>query len=616
MAPPATKRFPSFLATDLAPLVLAGILGLLLLRGLFAGQAQSHDPTIYARALWGFAHGDFQNSVFDLNSFSIHGNFLMLALAPLAWVLSSAAALIIAQSFVFYWVARLTLGALIRTTDAAAVGRSRAFAAAFGCWLVVLVGSPIVSNPFLYDVRPDFLGLPFLLVGLLRAMRLGGFDGRSVLIMAIAALAREEFALVVASAVLFSPKGAPGTLVFQHRVVVALGGALYFAAYSFALRPMLGGTLGVYGLHVLGGGASSGGDVLSTLVSWPKIELLLVIVASAGGLAILGWRWAGGVLPGVAILLLNRHLPESQLNFHYGLFLAPSLIVAAVSGFGRVAVFAPKTRVVAAGVVAAVSAASFLCASSAPGGARFARYNFDLGAPDGGFRFGADERTDALARVHARLAEIPREHGVAAPFAYSAPLADRRFIMTLNGLDERLSSGQPLPDALTSVAVPRSRFSDLGRRLALAHGFKLSGFEGRAVEVMTRDAARVAIPWDRLGTARAEAGCERPLRTWPAAGLALCHIRMAAGETGTATILRVAEAAPGFAAHVIPTFERPVHGPAKPNALFFLGGLITLSDLPTGVALTLRSERATTGDETAVNLWGSDGRVVGVEPAR
>ena len=64
----------------------------------YAGQPQSYDTLLYSRGLWGVAHGNWHNPIFDLETFAIHGSFVFFLLAPLAHIMSSANVLIAAQA--------------------------------------------------------------------------------------------------------------------------------------------------------------------------------------------------------------------------------------------------------------------------------------------------------------------------------------------------------------------------------------------------------------------------------------------------------------------------------------------------------------------------------------
>ncbi len=179
-------------------LAAASSVAWLLRRSLFEGRAQSFDAALYARSLWGLAHGDLHNPVFGGPSWSIHGQLALALLAPFARVAPAALVLAVAQALALGLTAYVVGGGF---ADAArAHGRPVWLAAVAGT--LAALGAPLVANPFVFDVRPDLLAVPLLTWGLVRAVRRDAFDRASLAALVAALVAREDFAVVVAAAML------------------------------------------------------------------------------------------------------------------------------------------------------------------------------------------------------------------------------------------------------------------------------------------------------------------------------------------------------------------------------------------------------------------------------
>jgi hypothetical protein len=566
--------------------VTAGIaLGLLLWHKLFRGQAQSYDTMIYARSLWGVAHGVLYNPVLDRHAFAVHANVLAVPLALLARALPAALALVLAQATAF--AATVWLVALAFQQAARDAGRSAAAVNGAGVLgaLVCVAGTPLVLNPFLFDARPDFLGLPFLVAGLLRAVNRGGFDRRAILLMLPAALAREELALVVASALVLAPAG-PDAVPRARRWLIAAGAIAYFAAYYFGVRLLLGGQAGSGAQFFVG--AEVAGPWRE--VFRYKLELVLVAALSCGALVWPGRRWLGAAVPGLAVLALSRWLVEGQLSFHYGLLAAPGLLAAGLAGYRVVLGWpAPRARVAIA-VAVVVAAGCYFTEGSAPGGHRYAAPYFALAG---------DPHSRA---AHGRLAALPADHGLAVPWAIGAPVADRAVVMPTELLRWQLQRGtlREVPPAITTVAVTPEDFGAMGRTLVTQHGFRLVGVEGGLIEIVTRDPAVARIPWDRLAQAPPPS-CQAPVRQWTAAGLVLCSVTTPPGQPSTAVIARTAAPAAGARPAVPMLLPRPPDQ-SPPAPLWLAEGMVSLVDLPVGRAVAVTAAGPWTGAAPDVDL--------------
>jgi len=574
------------------------LVGALLLRLLFLGRSQTFDTLLYGRGLWGLARGDPFDPVLGVPTFALHAHLLALPLAPLTYFMPSAAVLALAQAAAFGATLALVMREAQRTTT------SR-----WGLWFaVVVMCSPLITNPFLFDARPDLLGVPFLTAALLRASRRGGFDGPAGLLLATGALAREDFALVAAFALALAPASrgsGPGLWRLKARLLGSAALVAYHGLYFFAVRPWLGGSDASLSMHLAGQETAASQPSL-----WlAKLGLLGALVATAGMLPWLGWRWLGAAVPGCLLLLVSQWKVSEQLHFHYAMLAAPGLIVAAIVGLRTLWSGAQKRR------LAWVAAASLACVaayaqwSAAPGGRNFARFNFEMAGDDGGLRLARSPGTRA---AHRALARIPDDHGVAVPWQLGAPLADRAFIWPLQSMLEHLGRHQRVPDPVDTVALMGEETLRAGRVLTLAHGFKLAGAPDGPIALLTRDKAFQRIPWDRLSSGAAPDACRQPRRKWPQAGLVLCELRVAGGRP-TAVVRRT-----GRARHQ--TTRRSVHlvaggassaSAARRPGFWIAGGLVNLADLPVDrtVELVADAELAP-GEPVRAVLLDAQGREV------
>ncbi len=579
----ATRPAGSVAAAWVAGGIVAAGIGWLLHRLLFEGRAFSFDAMLYSRSLWGLANGDFDNPVIGLNTFAIHGHFLLGLLAPLAWLMPAALALALAQAA----SAGATAGLAAAAFGRAARGDGPAWA--WGLWgaALVVLGAPLVLNPFLYDVRPDLWGVPLVTAGLLRAVERGGFDREAIGWMAPAALVREEFAIVIAAGLVVSPRGGEGSL--PRRTLLLTAGVLggWFVAYWFGIRAWLGGSEQSAAAHLTGSMGARPGDGLD-LTAWLGWKGLLVgiLLASGGGLALRGWRWAGSCLPGLAILLASRWMLEEQLNLHYSMFVAPGLIAATVAGWRAVA-DQPRRRLWA-GVATAVAAGCFVVGSAAPGGGRFVAEHFDLRSEDSGeIGLNPARRTAAVALTHAALARLPKEAGVAVPHEYGAPLADRAFVTTPQRLRAAMKAEGRAPDAAGAVALEQRAWADQGSFLVQHQGFALTDRVG-SLAVLERGArvrlSAVALEAAPVSCAGVVAG------RWPGAGLTLCGAASAGSGRVALTVLRHAAPSAGGPSG-LKIMLRPEGAEwEEAREARLMGGVVPIDALREGVVVTLVAE--------------------------
>ncbi|HTU58451.1 MAG TPA: DUF2079 domain-containing protein, partial [Polyangiales bacterium] len=445
----------------LSTLVGAG-LWVLLRRGLFDGQAQSYDAPLYVRSLWGIAHGDYNNSLIDYPSLAIHTQCALLVLAPLARVWHAADVLIAAQAFAFAGTLFVWLSALLRASPARPA--VTLLLASWAC-LLFMYGMPLVANPFVFDVRPEMLGVLLATAGLLRSAERQGFDAAAVTLLLLSAAAREEFALVAACGLTLSPVARVGP------------------GWSLRTRAITAGALVLYGVcnSYLWTRDTSQAAHLNSAASWPdlalaKLQLTAAFVASGGGLAALGYRWLGSALPGLALLALSSWMANDQVSFHYGMFVAPALLTASYAGYASLVRRSQLPRAWL-GAHAAVALACAAWLSALPGGTRFARQHFDL---QGSLLAPATWRahTGWLADVHRILQSVPRDQSLLLQYVFAAPYADRQSIRVLE-------VDNPTPWQPDAVFLPQALWATRGVQLR-AQGYRLASLAGSSFALMTR----------------------------------------------------------------------------------------------------------------------------------
>lgn len=221
-------------------------------------------------------------------------------------------------------------------------------------------------------------------------------------------------------------------------------------------------------MHRLGGNTSSAamhlsqtGNVVGPELVRAKIDLVVVFTLTAGGLIWLGSRWLLVALPGLALLAITRWLPDMQLRFHYSMFAVPGLVLAVIAGLERIRNFSSTRRRVTIVMASLLAIANFRYGSAAPGGLRFARFNFDLADREGGIRFDWNRHSVGYDAVHSLLARVPVAHGLVAPWSFAAPVADRYFITTEAALFEQINRLKSIDGRITTIALMREDLAPL-----------------------------------------------------------------------------------------------------------------------------------------------------------
>jgi uncharacterized membrane protein len=571
--------------------VVAGLLLLArLLRLSSEGLSASFDSAIYIRNLWGIAQGDWHNPLVNNHIFGVHGNWVLLLLAPLVRFAEPAFLLAVTQSLALGATAGLLhAGFLEALGQGASQGRRIAASTLLSAGLVV---GPIAINPFLFDLRPDMLGLPLLLGGLLRA-RHRGFDGRSLAWMAAALLVREEFVMVIIGAMFTAPFGRSLLPDWRRRCSVIAAALAFFAVYWFGVR-------GWVAPQSVAGASSVASQMLNNSSPLPlsqvaayKAEILASVVLGGGLLTLFGWRWLGVAMPGLAFLLIQSRMQADLLDFHYAIFALPGLAIASVDGLERLVSRPRHAPLLLAS--AAIMIALFANSSALPGGGRhFASREAALN-PDGSPRLTA-EGLPLYEAMNAMVAALPADDGVAVPFALSAGAAARSTIVTTEQVKQWVSKGEKLPSELHWVVLFGKDFEGLGSRLVSEHGLHLVTTVDQSLAVLTDRPA----PTNWAAITRPARECA-PVAEWPTAGVRLCSpdsVNQGWWVERTAAIALPA-----------PTDLFFEQAGAAPTLFRGVSGLVDLSSLPVGRSLPVRGA-ADSGVSFGAVVLAAQGRTI------
>lgn len=564
-------------------------LGLLLWRLFDVGMSQTYDTMLYGRSLWGVAHGDGFNPVYGMHWLGIHANIVLLALAPFAWLVPTSLVLVVAQSLAF----GVAVALLVRAAaDAAGADpATKALAALWG--LVAVAFSPLFVNPFLFDARPDLIAVPLLLAGLLRAERAGGWDGRAFAWLVAATLVREEFAIVAgASLLLTAPRAvdagadAAPRWDLRRRIMATAALGAWFVAYWFVVRPALGeGFAADRADEAAADLFGRGGDAVARY----RAQFAVAVLAFGGGLALRGWRWLGAALPGLAFVVATTKLAEHALNFHYAMFAAPGLAVAAVSGLRALSVAPARRRagvLVLAIVVGLVATVTY---GAHPAGRRFqAEY------------FATDADASAwIAECRALLDRIPADAGAAVPPMFGASYADRPVIWSLETLTRSMIDHGAVPEGVDWIAIDNNRFATVGRVLVNRHGFQLVGIAAGRIALFRRTPAPGDAP-PILDSVRVDPTCSGPAVDWPEAGLRVCDVERVDGRLVARVVRTAAPAVPPLA--IVAEID------GHPTILDIVGGMVDPATLPVGAAVRALSRDRFAGPRVRLHLQDMNGR--------
>jgi uncharacterized membrane protein len=480
------------------------------------GWSHSFDSAIYVRSLWGLAFGHSFNPMVELHAMSVHFSLVMWPLVPLARVIDPAVLLVVLQALAWGATVALVGTEMRRSIDPGSrdVWGGTAAAAA---GTVLMVMTPLVANPFLFDLRPDLVAVPLATAGFIRARRQGDWDARAVALLLSSLLAREEMMLTVVAALLTTPWGRGIRDRWRLRLVgiaIAVG---WWSFYWFGVRRWIGD--GSYDRAHDVAGEFLDASLTPWQVAGYKLEILAAFAMSMGGLSLLGWRWLGAALPGLAILLVMQRLQPLVLNFHYALFAAPAIIAAGLDGFDRLnRRFSAQLSLPL--LVIAIGAASFSLSSAMPGGARFREENFAMLVDDDSDGL-APSDVEQLHAMHALVAQIPPDAGAAVPYPLAPAIAGREVIVATERLEERGIDGYI--DTLDCVGLPGRAWPTLGAQLVESHGFRLVGNVERRLALLCRstDVVSPLVARPIVG----EYDCAEVTQRWPSAGVANCGLQ-------------------------------------------------------------------------------------------
>ncbi len=486
------------------------------------GWAHSFDSAIYVRSLWGLAHGDAMNPLVGIHALSVHFNLILLPLAPLTRLVEPASVLVALQAVAFgatvWFTARATVRAALREgADAAAMWGVAA------CTAVLTVGTPSVGNPFLFDLRPDLLGVPLITAGLLRAREQGNHDSVSAAWMLSSLLVREEWAAVVAASILLTPLSWEAIRsTWKLRLGVAVVASVWLLGYWYGVRVWMGDGSFAMSQQVTADFGDATAPLTLAQQAGYKAELLAAVFLGMGGLALGGWRWWPALIPGLAFTLMQSRMQELVLNFHYIMFCAPGVIVAGVEGFHRLfrAGYTNVPRVFYAWItVVAIGVALYTASSAFPGGGRFRSENFLLLLEDAD----AVAEAERLGAMHALAGNIDDGGSAILPFGIAARWADRSNMRIMEAVEADLAAGEPFPADVQWVVLPRRLWRTVGASLVQQQRFHLVDWVDRRAALLT--AAPVEPPSGHLADAYGTAPCEDPAGVWPQARLELCVLQ-------------------------------------------------------------------------------------------
>ena len=594
---------PALTASVALSVLAAAALAALLWHLLYRGIPHSYDPMTYSWSVWGVSHGDFFNPVVSAPVFGVHGQLVQLLLAPLVRLIAPAMVLVLAQAAALG--ATVFLAALAFARVATEGGdRSPGRAALLGAVLVTL-GSPLVLNAFLFDVRPEMLGIPLIVAGLLRAERRGDLDGVAVALLLSSLAAREDYAILVAPALLLIPgRGGVST---RSRVAAAAFAVAYFGAYLLVVRRLLGGPELVRGFNTIAANmldpaADSGrASTLAELLRF-KGEILLVAAAGFGGFALKGGRWLLLPIPGLLFLLAQNRLQPWVLNTHYSIFAAPALVVAAVAGYRRWVGKGSPRPVATVSLALAAAAGCFLLSSAAPGGGRYLLKKFGWSALH---PLRASGLPPVLVPIRRLLEAAPASDGLAVPYAFGPPLAGRRVVHALESLPSGMLAQGRVPAGVDWVGLMPPLWAGYGRALVEREGFVVHGLVPGSFALLSRERAG-RIPAPDLAAAMPPESCPGPVASWPAAGIDLCGVRRL-GEGRVVALVRRRGSAGEALRPLLALAPSGRAGEGAPVPLRILGGMLPLADLPEGVVCAAVSDRG---------VSSSSGRLLLLDPGR
>ena len=289
-----------------------------------------YDLGIFSQAIWLLSHGRAPfSTIRGRDLFADHFQPGLALFAPLGR-LDLPTALLVLQAVLL----ALPAPALFLLARRCGARRPLALAVAL-LWLA----SPLTQWPNLFDFHPETAVPVLLVVGalLLEDDRTGWFLATAVLACSF----KEDVPIVYA----------------MWGVVLWLGGRRRFGAWlaagavawtvlAFTVAiPAEGGNLAFYSKRFAGDRGSSVGDVFRGLVEHPiaaidtastgaNARIVLALILSSGGLALLAPRYLLLALPGTAANVLSSYSYQHDLHFQYQLIPAAGVAIAGAHGAG------------------------------------------------------------------------------------------------------------------------------------------------------------------------------------------------------------------------------------------------------------------------------------------
>ncbi len=455
----------------------------------FAFFSAGIDLSYYIRIVYGLAHG--QLDVPLVASPNLLGLHLEPILVPFALLyrlgFPIAPLLLVAQAI----AVGLLPWPVFRVAKRLLHDRQAALCCAFGSLLY-----PTVTVATLHDFHPVTVALPFV-AAFLDALHEGATPSarrRAWLFGLLALSCREDIALQLAFTLTAFAVAEQDRHRRKVQLLVAALLVAYFGVYILWIQPRYLSAVGSYSLHfgALGsagpaGSVRSGRDLLflllqrpgfflRSLATWERLRYVLELLWPLGFLPVLGWRFAVGALPVVAVNFLSAFPRVRSIESHYTTAMVPFLLIGAVAGLGacwghgaavrslaRVCTNRFLSRMVRGAVASRCCARPrvqtglaigllLLCSHVLAGASPLALLGTRFSWSAFGFGLGATQKAQ-VAALAAAVARVPHGVSVAARPGALAHLADRRRSISPPEYDD----GLPVDVVLTEDATPKGQ---------------------------------------------------------------------------------------------------------------------------------------------------------------
>lgn len=384
-------------------LALFGWLGL---RQYWLFHQQAFDLGIFTQGTWLLSRFEtpFFVTIRGLPLFADHSSYILILLAPFAWIFPTAPMLIVVN------VAALAVTAPLAYVVAKRAGAGRLLASITG--LAVLL-HPAVQWNVRDSFHPEVLVVP-LVVGAIALLQRNR-DGWAIALVVLSLTAKEDVGLLIV------PLGLVIAWVMGKRrtgfAISALGIASFLLNFLVLLPAWSPSgellysyryaTLGEGPIGILVGLVTKPGVWLDTLSDPTRLGYMAVLLF-AMPLAIVAPRW---LLAGVPTLLANvftNHGYQYDVEFHYTAYLIAVVVVAAAFGAGKVHGWGrPSATKLAVGVMVASGLVVWALAGPITGWAA------------------SDEKQE---QIRSMLAHVPADGSVSAWGNLVPPLGEREIL--------------------------------------------------------------------------------------------------------------------------------------------------------------------------------------------